>query len=202
MLGIVWRKLCSIRRRLKIAHYNDFTIAEHFRSLGARIGNDNRLLIRSLGTEPYLIKIGNHCTISVGVVLLTHDGGTWVFTDEISSLQSFGTIEIGDNCFIGANAILLPGVKVGSNSIVGTGAVVTKDVPPSVVVAGCPARIICSIEEYKQKVLAIWKIQKPKGYMNSLKPGHRYSPAEIEARKLVDAYMLREHLIKKLWPQE
>lgn len=50
-------------------------------------------------------------------------------------------IEIGRDCWIGARAVILPGVTIGDKSVVAAGAVVTKDVPSSVVVAGCPARV-------------------------------------------------------------
>lgn len=50
-------------------------------------------------------------------------------------------IEIGKDCWIGARAVILPGVTIGDRSVIAAGAVVTKDVPSGVVVAGCPARI-------------------------------------------------------------
>jgi acetyltransferase-like isoleucine patch superfamily enzyme len=49
---------------------------------------------------------------------------------------------IGQNCFIGARSIILPGVEIGDNCVVGTGSVVTKNVPANCIVAGNPARII------------------------------------------------------------
>lgn len=61
-------------------------------------------------------------------------------------------IKIGDNCNIGWNAIILPGVTIGKNCVVGAGAIVTKDVPDNSVVAGCPARVIESLNEYRKKV--------------------------------------------------
>ena len=54
---------------------------------------------------------------------------------------------VEDNCFIGHQAIVLMGVKVGAGSIVGAGAVVTKDVHPGTVVAGNPAKVLCSVQE-------------------------------------------------------
>lgn len=56
-------------------------------------------------------------------------------------------VEIGDDVWIGGGAIILPGVTIGSNVIVGAGSVVTKDVPNNVVVAGNPAKIIKRLEE-------------------------------------------------------
>jgi maltose O-acetyltransferase len=56
-------------------------------------------------------------------------------------------ITIGDNVWIGGMAVICPGVTVGANSVIGAGAVVTKDVPPDVVVAGNPARVIRSVHD-------------------------------------------------------
>ena len=157
-----------VLRRFRLSCYDDFTIAEYFRSQGAQIGDDCRILIRNLGSEPYLIRIGNHCTISGGVVFMTHDGAAWVFTEELPSLQKFGAIEIMNNCFIGYGATLMLNVRIGPNSIVGAGAVVTKNVPPDTIVAGCPAKPICTLEEYKRKVIVAWQRQKPPGYLSEL----------------------------------
>lgn len=64
----------------------------------------------------------------------------------------FGRIDVGNNVFIGINAILLPGIKIGDNSIIGAGAIVTRDVPSNSVVAGVPARVVSTVAEYEQKV--------------------------------------------------
>jgi len=69
-----------------------------------QIGKNCRIYADLQGSEPYLIKIGNNCTISNGVKLVTHDGGVWIFRNKYPSLQKFGTIEIQNNCFIGENA--------------------------------------------------------------------------------------------------
>lgn len=58
----------------------------------------------------------------------------------------FAPIHLGKRVWIGSHATILPGVTIGDNSIVAAGAVVTKEVPPNVIVAGVPARIIKSIE--------------------------------------------------------
>ena len=66
-------------------------------------------------------------------------------------MTGFGKIVVHDNCQIGLAAVILPNVTIGPNSIVGACSVVTKDVPPGTVVAGNPARVICTIEEYEQR---------------------------------------------------
>ncbi len=121
---------------------------------GLKLGRDVRIIGKpEFGGEPYLITIGNHVTISTHVELVTHDGATWVFRDrpEHKGLQRFGTIEIGNNCFIGTRSIILPGVRIGDNCVVGAGSVVTRSVPENTIVAGAPARVICTYDEYVER---------------------------------------------------
>ena len=60
-------------------------------------------------------------------------------------------VTIGRNCYIGAGAIILPGVTIGDNSIIGAGAVVTKSIPPGSVAMGVPAKVVCTREEWGRK---------------------------------------------------
>lgn len=62
-----------------------------------------------------------------------------------------GKITIGDNCFIGYNAVILKNSEIGDNCIIGARSVVKGKVPSGTVWAGCPAKQICTIEEYYQK---------------------------------------------------
>lgn len=199
MLKVLVELARSVVRRWHLYKYDDFTIAEYFRRQGAQVGADCRILIRELGSEPFLIRIGNHCTIADHVALITHDGGTWVFTQELPSLQRFGVIEILDNCFIGYGATILPDVRIGPNAIIAAGAVVTKDVPPGTVVAGCPAKPICTLEEYRGAAVRAWEKQRPDGYFADVRDGVRYSPTQILAYKQRDASILRRHLERILW---
>lgn len=137
----------------------------YLRHLGVRIGQDCDILnsVKNFGTEPWLIQIGRRVTLAEGVILFTHDGANRVFRDQLPNSSRwgnrFGTISIRDNCFIGANAIIMPGVQIGPNSIVGAGSVVVKDVPPQMVVAGVPAEMLFTlaeyIERYKSKMVPI-----------------------------------------------
>lgn len=127
------------------------------RRLGVKIGKDCRLLsnpVAVFGSEPYLVSIGDHVTITNGVRFITHDGGVWVFRQEDPDVDVYGRIKVGNNVFIGINAIILPGVTIGDNCVVGAGAVVTRDVPSGTVVGGVPARHICTLDEYRAKVQA------------------------------------------------
>lgn len=192
------RVLVGLRRKVQFLQYNDFTIENLFRKEGALIGCNNRIEVRSLGTEPFLVEIGNHCTIAPGVRFLTHDGATWLFTDELPDLQRFGKIRIRDNCFIGVNAIIMPGVCIGPNSIVGAGAIVTRDVPPDSVAVGNPARAISSVAEFRLKATRAWATQKPAGYFDRLPNGRPPSPQLIFDQKKRDWALLKEHLARIL----
>ncbi|MDP1813238.1 MAG: DapH/DapD/GlmU-related protein [Leadbetterella sp.] len=184
----------KIKHSYLLNNYNDFTIGEYFRKQGAQVGENNRLEIRSLGPEPYLVTIGNHCTVAEGVRFLTHDGAVWIFTEEIPDLQKFGPIEIRDNCFIGSGVIIMANVRIGPNAIVGAGSIVTKDVPENTIVAGNPAKYICNIKEYREKVVKIWKQQKPHNYFQNTQGDEKYNPEYIQELKYRDFAILRKHL--------
>lgn len=83
-------------------------------------------------TNPRGVRIGDYSYISNGAMILSHD---FINKRHIET-------KIGKNVFIGAYAIILPGVQVGSHAIVAAGSVVTKDVPEYCMVAGNPAKVI------------------------------------------------------------
>lgn len=83
-------------------------------------------------TNPRGIHIGEESYIASGAIVFTHDFCRSIHKDTY----------IGKRCFIGANAIIMCGIKIGDEVIVGSGAIVTKDVPSNCIVAGNPARII------------------------------------------------------------
>lgn len=90
------------------------------------------------------ITIGDDVQIGPGVQLLTptHPVEPGPRRDKLEAAQP---ISIADNVWIGGGAVILPGVTVGENSVVGAGAVVTRDVPPNTVVVGNPARVVRTV---------------------------------------------------------
>lgn len=123
------------------------------RRQGVEIGFNCRLYIKSWGSEPYLIKIGNEVTIASGVRLLTHDGATCLVKNNLGQrYYKYGRIDIGNRVFIGMNAIIMPGITIGNNAIIGAGSIVTKDVPSNSVVGGNPAKKIISYSDYEDKI--------------------------------------------------
>lgn len=95
----------------------------------------------------WLIEIGDNVTLAPRVHILCHDASTKTFLN----YTKIGRVTIGDNVFIGAESVVLPGVTIGSNVIVGANSTVTHDVPDNTVVAGTPVQVICSLEEYLEK---------------------------------------------------
>lgn len=111
---------------------------------GVVLGKDCRLIgTPNWGSEPYLIRIGDHTEISFDCVFITHDGATWVIRNQerYKYVLRFGGIKIGNNCFIGARSTILPGVTIGDNVIVGACSLVTKNIPSNEVWGGGTSKI-------------------------------------------------------------
>lgn len=131
------------------------------RDAGVVIGERCRIYSNLAASEPWLVSVGNDTTVSVNVTVLTHDGTGWLHVDEAGRRYRYAPVAIGDGCFIGARAILMPGVRIGDGSIGGAGAVVTRSVPPNSVVAGNPARIVMMRSELDEK-MAGWPSESDK----------------------------------------
>lgn len=121
---------------------------------GFKIGKNVRFCGKIvIGSEPHLITIGDDVTLAHNVCLLTHDGGVSIFRNEIPNINVYGNVTIGNNVFIGLSTIILPNVKIGNNVVIGAGSVVTKDIPDNSVAVGNPARVIKTIDDYKNNIL-------------------------------------------------
>lgn len=122
---------------------------EQLQKMGLTVGKNFK---RMKGTilDPshcWLIEIGDNVTLAPNVHILCHDASTKTFLD----YTRIARVTIGDNVFIGAGTVVLPGVTIGSNAVIGANSTVTHSVPSGTVYAGSPAREICSLEDYLNK---------------------------------------------------
>jgi len=95
----------------------------------------------------WLIEIGDDVTIAPGAYLLAHDAST----KRALGYTRIGRVTVGRGAFVGARALLMPGVTVGERAIVAAGAIVVDDVPEGAIVAGNPARVVGEVDEYLER---------------------------------------------------
>ena len=98
------------------------------------------------------VRISNSVSIGKGCIvyynsIITHDSFIGDFVEISPSVNILGRVEISSYTHIGSNATILPDIKIGKNSIIGAGSVVTKDVPDNALVVGVPAKIVKSLEK-------------------------------------------------------
>lgn len=116
----------------------------HIKEISVVIGNNCFVGRRNFFSPGNLIKLGDYCLITSDCKFL---GAGHVYESPFvpyvaSGATRGGEIELGTNCWLGANVIVLKGVKIGYGSIIGAGAIVNRNVPPLSVVVGNPGRVI------------------------------------------------------------
>lgn len=105
----------------------------------------------SWGTEPWIITLGNNVHVTAECRFVTHDGATLLFRDREPTLELTRPITVGHNVYIGTRSIIMGGVNIGSNIIIGAGSIVTHDIPDNSVAVGVPAKVIKTADEYFEK---------------------------------------------------
>jgi acetyltransferase-like isoleucine patch superfamily enzyme len=134
-------KFFFIRILMKLRGYSNPEInAEKLRQKGIDIGEGTWIFSTAHidRTKNAEIHIGKNCVLT-GCSILAHDASLHL---AYSVPPRFKPVYICDNCFIGWNAIILPGVTIGSDCVIGAGSVVAKDIPSGSIAIGNPARII------------------------------------------------------------
>lgn len=143
-----------LKARIRKYIMEEYWLSDYI-AMGMKVGSNTHiqpgLVVDS--SHCWLIEIGNNVGIAPEVYLLAHD----VNTMSVMGYVKIGKIVIRDNAHIGARSLIMPGVTIGENSIIGAGSVVTKSIPDNVVAAGNPAKIICTLDEYRTKVLEVFK---------------------------------------------
>ncbi len=141
----------KIRNKIKFLFLTPLAYAK---SIGVKVGSNTIIMTKIFCTEPYLISIGSNCEITAGVNFITHDGGVWVVRnmyEKYKYIDIIKPIKLNNNIHICNNTIILPGVEIVDDVIVGAGSIVAKDIFKSGVYAGIPARFICTIEIFVYK---------------------------------------------------
>lgn len=172
------RKFFKLFRILFEAVYAKFDHTGYAKYKGVTFGENFHIYgnpYSMFGTEPWCIKFGNNVHITRDVMFITHDGGTLLFRDRIPDLEITKSIIAGDNVYIGARSMIMPGVRIGNNVIIAAGSIVTKDIPNNSVYGGCPAKFIKPISDYFEKI-----------QQESLHLGHLKGKAkDVELRKVI-----------------
>lgn len=133
----------------RIFSLGDYSVIESFTCINNAvgdviIGDHTRIGLHNTIIGP--VEIGNNVNLAQGITVtaLNHN-----FSDTNKRIDEQGVstnpVTIEDDVWVGANAVILPGVTIGEHSVVAAGAVVTKDVPPHSLVAGVPAKVIKNI---------------------------------------------------------
>ena len=142
--------------KYKYAITNSTRFICYLRKKGIQIGDDCFFQSPKTAvvdtTRPLLVEVGNHCYFLENFTLLTHDNVAKVFGPlKQDFIPSSGKVVIGNNVYFTRNCTVLKGVTIGDNCIIGYGSTVLKSIPTNSVVAGTPAKVICSVDEYYER---------------------------------------------------
>lgn len=145
---LVYRMMYRIGKRAVIENHVRF-MRTHRRKDGGRLTVGRHAIIARDVHIDFTgeVVLGNDVTLSAGAEIYSHSHPIKAgFTSEQKE-TTLHRVEIKDGTWVGAHAIILPGVRsIGPNAVIGAGAVVTKDVPPNTVVAGNPARVVRELD--------------------------------------------------------
>lgn len=125
---------------------------------------------------PHLVCIGDDVTISTNVTILAHDASPNV----VGGGTKLGRVTIGNNVFIGTGSIILCDVTIGDNVVIGAGSLVSRDLPGNGVYAGRPARMLCTIEQYREKITAL---RNDRPDLSRIRPWDQWEDAPEEDRQ-------------------
>lgn len=146
MLTVVYHSMMTL--------YNDEHMIHYWRSKVAKIGKNVKIYNSNIDRGHIsLLEIGDNVTIT-NAAILTHDASmyNWVHKSKIAKVR------IGSNVFIGYGSIVMPGVTIGNNVIIGANTFVNKDIPDNMVAVGSPIKFLSTTEDHIKRVEEDMKI--------------------------------------------
>lgn len=182
MIKAIFRKIESAYIRSSASRYEAY-----LRRKGIKIGKNIYWGIpRTINidiTRPCLLEIGDNVRLDTGLTILTHDFATYVFRlvyhDFVSATAK---VTIGNNVYFGQKCTVLKGVTIGDNCIIAFGSLITKDIPANSVVAGSPAKVICTLDEYYQK-RKLASLEEAKAYAREVQKYYGRPPVMADFRE-------------------
>lgn len=152
------------------------------RQSGMRVGEACRLYSLHVASEAELVELGDGVIVSGEVMFITHDGSVFTALEKFPSVNGhYGRIRIGNNCFIGMRATIMPGVELGERCIVAAGAIVMDSFPANSVIAGNPATVVCPTSMYMEL-----KKHSPATVCDPAYPFPLKMPPELLAARMAD----------------
>lgn len=139
-------RLADLRRTDGLAYR-----VERARQIGVKVGGGCRLYSLNVRSEAELVELGDNVIVSGEVMFITHDGSVFTALEKFPDINGhYGRIRIGNNCFIGMRATIMPGVELGDHCVVAAGAVVMDSFAANSVIAGNPASYVCPTSMYME----------------------------------------------------
>lgn len=147
MFNFLYNQLAKLYGKFQI--YRKVRRWKELRKRGMHIGEGVNLPMSTWIDTPhcFLISIGDNCGFGDNCAILAHDA----MPNEYLDATKIGKVIIHESCHFGMRTIILPGVEIGPRSVVGSGSVVIKDIPPNTVASGNPAKVICTLDEFLDK---------------------------------------------------
>ena len=132
-----------------LADLRNWLLLRHYLRQGLKLGREVRIIGKpDFGSEPYLIEIGDHVMFANHCFVGDSDH-RYDDPDLPVTWQGFvprGPVRIGSNAWFGVNCVVTGGVEIGERCVIGANSVVTQDLPPGVIAAGVPAKVLREIE--------------------------------------------------------
>lgn len=150
---MIWNRWLRAIAKPFIEIFRRVSPIKYAKWVGVNIGKNPHFYgTTSWGTEPWLITLGDNVHITGGCKFINHDGGALIFRDKVPDLEITKPIVIGNNVYIGEDTMILMGVHIGDNVVIGARSVITKDIPNNSVAVGVPAKVIKSADDYFEKL--------------------------------------------------